>query len=219
MSAATWTVAVAFATLAPQQLEPGKRLGLPGAAMPGWHAVDFRRRRPPSQTLDWVERVATPGRRSRLWNSSTRSTPAGSPACALGGDGLGRPCGPREDPIRRRAEGGARAALQPRSHPPRRGDRPIARPLPAPRTITMRGSAGDRPAGRGHRPSRLARCELAVGHARQSESLLMQAHLMAAVARNLDKRCAHRADGAPGLIRSRSADRGAGSGTATTGGS
>ena len=69
MSAATWTVAVAFATLAPQQLEPGKRLGLPGAAMPRWHAVDFRRRRPSSQTLDWVERVA--GARVLAWRRMT----------------------------------------------------------------------------------------------------------------------------------------------------
>ena len=36
----------------------GIRLGHRGAAMPRWQAVDFRRRRPSSQTLDWVERVA-----------------------------------------------------------------------------------------------------------------------------------------------------------------
>jgi hypothetical protein len=80
---------VDFATLAPQQLEPGKRLGLPGAAMPRWQAVDVRRRRPSSQTLDCVERVA--GARVVAWRRIAGVR-------ALGADGLGRPCGPREDP-------------------------------------------------------------------------------------------------------------------------
>jgi hypothetical protein len=58
-----------FATLAPQQVEPGKRLGLSGAAMPRWQAVDFRRRRPSSQALDWVERAA--GARVVAWRRMT----------------------------------------------------------------------------------------------------------------------------------------------------
>jgi aminoglycoside phosphotransferase (APT) family kinase protein len=56
-------------TLAPQQPEPGKRLGHPRTAMPRWRAVDFRRRRPSSQTLDWVEHVA--GARVVAWRRMT----------------------------------------------------------------------------------------------------------------------------------------------------
>src|SRR6516225_7887684 len=37
--------------------------------MPRWQAVDFRRRRPSSQTLDWVERVV--GARVVAWRRMT----------------------------------------------------------------------------------------------------------------------------------------------------
>jgi hypothetical protein len=37
--------------------------------MPGWQAVEFRRRRPSSQALDWIERVA--GARVVAWRRMT----------------------------------------------------------------------------------------------------------------------------------------------------
>jgi hypothetical protein len=40
------------------QLEPGKRLGLPGAAMPGWQAVEFRRRL--TGVVDWTRSCTGP---------------------------------------------------------------------------------------------------------------------------------------------------------------